>query len=290
MMKTCILALLLAIAMSQTVNLVISSPSTTTISIPAGMTVTNEFLHNWIGPNVLGNGANWIWNNIADGWPDGYTNTFQTLFPANCISTKALLRATADNEFTAYINGVLVLSGNNWKNIYNASIALKCGINNLTIRVVNRHSGTPAALVFSVTQDQTSCFKCLHPQGYYNSTTCNCSCYGNCNCSALNRAWAWYGYPNCVCACPGLPVSCAHPKIWNGYTCKCECPKKTCPKGYTLSALTCECIGSICPTSGTCPTLKKWDIKYCGCGCQSYKECADGEDWIDKTCSCGKIV
>lgn len=103
-MRLALLLVFVAAAVSQTV-LLISDPSTTTIISPAGLTVGLESHHTTAHPDYLGTGANWIWNNQADSWSDGYSNTFQALFSADCYQYPAILKAVADNEFKAYLNG-----------------------------------------------------------------------------------------------------------------------------------------------------------------------------------------
>jgi hypothetical protein len=95
----------MSVAFSQTV-IVLSDATSTTIVSPVNQTVGVEKYHTTNNPNFLGDGAQWIWNNASDSWPNGYNSTFQRLFYADCPQTAAVLTVTADNIFTAYLDGV----------------------------------------------------------------------------------------------------------------------------------------------------------------------------------------
>ena len=66
--------------------------------------------------------ARWVWNQNWNNSPNGETLTFLTQFKISCTCRTYVLYATADNSFKAYINGVLVLSGNNWPTVYSVDI------------------------------------------------------------------------------------------------------------------------------------------------------------------------
>ena len=67
--------------------------------------------------------------------------------------------ATADNEFKVYINGILVLTGNNWRQTYTTTVDPKkvrlfeCDENHLMVEAKNLHGGSPAALIYQITQE-----------------------------------------------------------------------------------------------------------------------------------------
>jgi len=96
---------------------------------------------------------------------------------------EAILYATADNEFKAYLNGVLVLSGNNWGNVYSYTIPAHslypCGKqNNFTIVGTNFESDCnlgPAGILYAIIQNDAGCYNCQAGQEY-NFSTCSCSC------------------------------------------------------------------------------------------------------------------
>lgn len=151
------------------------SDLSTAIINPPHLTVVDEHVHTTDNPNYLSDGAQWIWNSQNDSWPVGYTNTFQKLFLADCPQTAATLSITADDTFTAYLNGVLVGTGNNWPTIYTFNVSVKCGFNNLTVIAINSVPQTPAALIFSVAQDQSNCYSCSNSvYTYYNREACQC--------------------------------------------------------------------------------------------------------------------
>jgi hypothetical protein len=159
MRKAITLSLLLVLALQQTV-LLSSSSSNTIITSPISAPAVLEPYHTGANPNFISNGAQWLWQAGGQSWPNGYVAVFQTQFYASCKSP-AILTITADNSFSASLNGGAAMTGNDWTKIYKFDLAnLLCGPNTLVISVVNLDEGSPAALIFAVTQDQSACFKC----------------------------------------------------------------------------------------------------------------------------------
>lgn len=290
-MKYCVAALLIALTLSQAVTILNSDPSTTVIINPPSLIVGNEGYHNANQPDFLGTGAKWIWNNVADGWPEGYQNTFQAVFYADCPKVQATLTVAADNLYEAFLNGVSVLSGDNWMVPNSKMISLKCGENNLTIVVTNLHPGTPAALIYSITQDQTNCYGCPSALTSYNSATCSCECVnGNaksCNCQALNPNWVWQPAPVCGCSCPKIP-KCNYNQEFNANTCSCECKRKNCPFGFPQNKLTCQCgRETVCPEIGICAKKNNvWNPSICACTCPKLSNCNRADEWNNEKCAC----
>jgi len=105
--------LLIVFALNQTV-IVLSNTSTTTIISPTGYSLVQEAYHTTYNPNFLGDGAEWIWLNGSDAWPNGFNATFLAVFKVNCPQVPATLSITADNIFNAYLNGVFVGNGSEW--------------------------------------------------------------------------------------------------------------------------------------------------------------------------------
>ena len=166
-----LLALLLTCTAAKNVVILNSSPSTTTLISPAGQAIGLEPYHNAHNPNFLGTGAQWVWVNGSSSWPDHYAATFQALFNSDCPKELANLQITADNTFTVYLNGVKVGQGDTWTTKYSFELGLKCGQNNLTIVAINRGEGSPASLIFSITQNQKSCYACS-PGFAWDARTC----------------------------------------------------------------------------------------------------------------------
>lgn len=174
-MKRVFVAALLALAVATQTVLVSSGPSTTIITSPSSQVVGVEAYHTANHPNYLGNGAQWIWVSGSSSWPHGYSATFQALYYADCPQVSATLRVTADNTFTIYNNGVQIGTGSDWTKVFIFTLKLQCGWNNLTIVAVNWDAGSPAALVFSVIQDQSTCYACReNPSAFYNREKCTC--------------------------------------------------------------------------------------------------------------------
>lgn len=147
-------------------------------------TIALNDYHNQKNPNKLGTGAKWLWSNLYKNGryvPCGATHTFYSTFKTSCPQKSATLKITADNEFHAYINGGdkdihgKQMVGNCWNNVYTFEVKLNCGVNSLKVIVKNNHQNSPAAVVFSVIQDQSDCRNCGNSLGtYYNQDTCKC--------------------------------------------------------------------------------------------------------------------
>jgi hypothetical protein len=128
MIKVFLVGLLTVGVLCQTL-LISSSTSSANILSPLGYTLVTESYHTTNNPNFLGNGAQWIWLNGSSSWPLGFTAKFQALFYVDCPQVSATLKITADDQFTADLNGVTVGSGTTWKQVYIFDVKLKCGWN-----------------------------------------------------------------------------------------------------------------------------------------------------------------
>lgn len=168
-----IFGLLFAFSLQQTV-LISSAVDNTIITAPANYHPVLEAYHTKNNPNYIGYSAQWIYKNGSDAWRDGDTATFYATFYATCQSN-AILVITADNTFSASFNNGTAYTGDNWQNIYRFNVSnLLCGVNTLTITVVNKDASSPAALIFALIQDQTKCFICASGLSFFNKKTCKC--------------------------------------------------------------------------------------------------------------------
>ena len=281
-----LLALLLTCTAAQNVVILNSSPSTTTVVSPAGQAIGLEPFHNAANPNYLGTGAQWVWVNGPSSWPDQYAATFQALFYSDCPEVLANLQITADNVFTAYLNGVKVGEGNDWKIKFSFKLGLKCGLNNLTIAAINKDDGSPASLIFSINQEQKACYACReNPSGIYNRKTCRCECSTQCPCSP--KIQEWIDYPFCGCKClRQLFVSCnPETSFWSDKSCSCECKQKWCPAGQIQDLKSCQCVK--CPVQ-ICQPGFAWDAKTCQCArtCLFEQLCVKNKFWSPTQCAC----
>lgn len=82
-------------------------------------------------PNFVGYGAPWIWVNRTDR-PAGFSPTFETVFMSTCPDAPTTLYIRADDTYTAYLNGVPIISGGNSLVNNNFTIYPQCGWNNFT--------------------------------------------------------------------------------------------------------------------------------------------------------------
>jgi hypothetical protein len=79
--------------------------------------------------------ASWIWYHDSRSAGDTSTCYFRRKFTAT--GTSALLVITADNAFTAYLNGVTIAAGGNWQDSYTALLELVDGDDYVLAIVVN---------------------------------------------------------------------------------------------------------------------------------------------------------
>lgn len=144
------------------------------------------------------------------------------------------------------------MTGNSWYQVYKFTLKnLKCGLNVITITVVNQDAGSPAALIFAVTQDQSKCYDCLSPLSFYNRSSCRCECINSCGCDWINSVYVWSGYPVCGCKCKEVKT-CPENQYFNAYTCACECLPIVCLPLYAQNTTTCLCQKK-CLKVLTCP-------------------------------------
>lgn len=131
------IALICVIGLQQTV-LVTSNINNTVITSPASVSIGADSYHNTYQHNYLGNGAYWIWQSGGVSWPDLYVVHFKTEFYASCESPATLL-ITADNIFSASINGGVAMTGGDWTKTFKFTLQkLNCGLNTLVVNVTNR--------------------------------------------------------------------------------------------------------------------------------------------------------
>lgn len=251
-----ILALLCAFSMQQTV-LISSSAANTIITAPANYHSVVEAYHTSLNPNYIGYNAQWIYKNGSDAWPIGDAVTFVAYFYADCQQNATLI-ITADNSFSASLNGGAAVSGNSWFVKYRFTLSnLKCGVNTLTIRTVNQDAGSPAALIFAVVQDQSKCYACANSLSFYNKNTCKCQCLDHCNCASIRPRYIWSDYPVCGCKCATV-LKCPVNQYFNAQTCACQCNPIACLPGYVQNQSSCQCVKR-CVQNVLCTINHIWD-------------------------------
>jgi hypothetical protein len=115
----------------------------------------------------LGYGANHIWTNGTS-----RIATFETLFYARWTG-QTELTIKANNSYYAYLNGVSIRAG--YRNqVETTSIALSCGLNNLTIKVENNDTNViTSAVIFRIYQNDAYMPTC-NANGFYNYSSCSC--------------------------------------------------------------------------------------------------------------------
>ncbi len=97
-----------------------------------------------------GDQANWIWHD-DDNTPDRISirNTIEIAGPVK----SAIVAATADNNFTLFVNGKRVCSGGEWERLETADITRNLDLGKNVFAVEAANSGGPAAFVLQVMID-----------------------------------------------------------------------------------------------------------------------------------------
>ncbi len=73
-----------------------------------------------------------MWKSGGEGWAEGDTVNFESVFYADCSSGPITLKITADNSFSATLNGGAAVTGDNWTKVYSFGMTgLLCGVNKL---------------------------------------------------------------------------------------------------------------------------------------------------------------
>ena len=185
--KIALIALLCTLTFQHTV-LAASGVTPTVIVNPPGLQIVSEPWHSTYTPNHLP-GAQWIWKSGGSQWGEGDKVQFETTFYVDCTAGAITLRITADNEFNATLNGGSPVSGNDWTTVYSFAMSgVQCGVNKLQTSVINRHEGSPAALIFLIEQNQSQCYQCPGASTFYSRTSCRCE-YVNGLCRNPSRNW-----------------------------------------------------------------------------------------------------
>jgi hypothetical protein len=135
------------------------------------------------------------------------------------------------------VNKCANLTGNDWYTIYRFTIKVKCGVNVIQITVGNKLTGSPAALIFAVIQNQSECYTCKGSSSFYNKNTCKCECLDKCDCP---KKYIWNDYPICGCKCPKV-MECSGKKYFNSDTCCCDCKPIACLPYYEQDKDDCNC-------------------------------------------------
>ena len=102
------------------------------------------FHHICLRPRLLDPAAKWIWS--ADDREKQFCFAIRKITISKPVK-KAVLRMTADDEFTCYLDGEKIFAGSDWKHLSDCDLAekLKAGSHILTVRAVNR--GGPGAFI-----------------------------------------------------------------------------------------------------------------------------------------------
>jgi hypothetical protein len=110
---------------------------TTPTIISWGTLTVNTYAYGVVFPVA---GAKWMWNQNWSNSPVGETIAFFNKFNLPCACKELTLYISADDSFSAYINGNLLKSGGTWNVLYTVPIPasfLNVGQNTFTVVATN---------------------------------------------------------------------------------------------------------------------------------------------------------
>ena len=124
-----------------------------------GILSENEWQANWIGNEFIEEKKEdenkwqwkeWFWHPSEIGINKSVYFRKKVSIPANKKVTSALMRLTADNKFTAYINDTKLGSGSSWQKIYDFDITDKLKKENIVAIEAANTAGNICGLLFSI--------------------------------------------------------------------------------------------------------------------------------------------
>lgn len=250
---------------------------------------------NFLKDSSLGDSSKWV---SPDGSfavkPIGYLATYTITFYTDCPQNGVTLYYATTGSSYVQLNGEWILTGDypfpstKPHKVLLKQPTLKCGCNVIKVLVYNAWWASPAALIYSLSQDTTGCYNCTNlGVTFYNKNTCQCECASEA-CDCKNTAKTWFNYPYCGCVC-SKSLICAANKYFNRQTCTCDCQPKCCPAGYVQDPSTCECRRQIyCFRVELCKVGYTWDSIACQCvpKCKNVQICPSGQTFNYETCQC----
>lgn len=137
---------------------------------------------NFVNSRSLGGSSTWIFPSGSFlMYPRYYLATYTITFNTDCPEAGVVLSIAGTGSVFVYNINVPFWElswGNPWPTIHNITIPasrLKCGCNTLRIYVYNYYFPSPAALIYSLSQDTSKCYKCTNlGVTFYNRRTCKC--------------------------------------------------------------------------------------------------------------------
>ena len=117
----------------------------------AGYTVDNTLFTTL---DLLGPGISRSTNNVYPtflntygvwGGSSVFDQTVNVEFPSTAVYT---FTGTCDNYFTVYVDGIQVLTGNNWQSIYNSKVPIPAGTH--TVRILGNNISGPASIAVTI--------------------------------------------------------------------------------------------------------------------------------------------
>jgi hypothetical protein len=164
-------------------------------------------------------GGEWVSPAMGRLLPIGHMTEYNIKFTPACNQNDVELRFSATGSAFVYINDKFLQS---WSLPYPKthmitidSKDLKCGCNNVKIMVYNYYFESPAALIYTLQQDNEC--SCQNEElTFYNKDTCQCECINEYECK--NPLKKWHGYPTCGCKCSNIK-ECAAEAEFNRKSC-----------------------------------------------------------------------
>jgi hypothetical protein len=183
------------------------------------------------------------------------------------------LTIAAFGSYSVWWDYTNVLNATNYLKATQISLKSSCGSHNLTIVVTKTSPAPYSGLIYSLSQDQSNCYKCSR-NAVWSQSTCSCECLSSCDCPR-NKKWA--DYPICGCVCP--------PRIIIGWPLPIPKPPtippvslQTAAKNVATPALNTEAIdlrSDLLINFWYCPLNQYYNLHNCVCRCH-YQYCPPG--------------
>lgn len=147
---------------------------------PINLSAPSNF--NFLDEKPLGNTAKWVSASSNQKNSIGLLSltTFTINYNTFCPNQVNLLIA-ASNIFRVFHNNNLVQGWSfPWPSIHRIPLSPLCQCNTIRVEVFNLWYPSPAAIIYSLTQNTNGCFKCPITTQFWNYQSCKCECKRNC--------------------------------------------------------------------------------------------------------------
>jgi hypothetical protein len=119
----------------------------------------------FLNSHSLGSSASWLTpQDDSRIYPVRWLTTYSIKFTTDCPQSSVTLNYASTGSTFVYLNSHLIVSwALPWPQTHSITLSpshLLCGCNHLTITVFNYYYPSPAALIYSLTQNTQNCYQC----------------------------------------------------------------------------------------------------------------------------------